>query len=245
MQDISPSSLIPMDLFTQDLPIEIALAYAYDAPPNIFGKIYHNHARLWLHERLAAIVVLAAKKAEKEGFTLMLYDGLRSCEAQEKMAQSDIVKANPQWMDEPNRLLSPPGAGAHPRGMAIDCSLKGSDGVLLDMGTVFDHLAEIPTEAHNPAHRNYVHLQDQHRANRERLNGYLTSAAQALEAPLLLLATEWWDFRLPPDISESYRPLADTDLPPEMGMVTGTRRTNEVDDNAKKNKILSKLEQFA
>ena len=51
------------------------------------------------------------------------------------------VKDNLHWLEEP-RLLSPPGAGGHLRGMAIDIGLEDAQGRLLDMGTVFDYLAE-------------------------------------------------------------------------------------------------------
>ena len=39
---------------------------------------------------------------------------------QTAMGKTQIVKDNPDWLEEPNRMVSPPGNGAHPRGMAID-----------------------------------------------------------------------------------------------------------------------------
>ena len=165
MQKISPDQLIPMDIFTPDAALDINVIYAHDKAPNIFGQIYRKDARLWLYEDLAKIVILAAKRAAKDGYTLTLYDGFRSFEAQEKMANSKATQENPNWMEEPHRLLSPPGKGAHPRAMAIDCTLSEQNGEALDMGTVFDLLSEIPTKAHNPAHREFVNLQEGHKLN--------------------------------------------------------------------------------
>lgn len=123
MKNIDESTLVPMELFAGRFPVSVQLAYALDAPPNIFGQIYAVDARLWLHRDLAKIVLAAATIAnQRSGVSFVLYDGLRTSDAQAKMAESAIVKANPQWMEEP-RLLSPPGSGAHPRGMAIDISL--------------------------------------------------------------------------------------------------------------------------
>lgn len=243
MQKISSDQLIPLDIFAPEIPLEINVVYAYDKAPNIFGQIYRKDARLWLHEDLAKIVLLAAARARKDGYTFLLFDGYRSYEAQEKMAQSKAAQENPSWMEEPNRLLSPPGAGAHPRGMAIDCTLLDSGGQEIDMGTVFDLLSEIPTEAHNPAHRRFTNLHETHAKNRDLLNGYLISAAQDLDISLHLLDTEWWDFRLPADIYNQYQPLKEGELPQDMRMTSGSGK-NENSDADKKQKILKALEAF-
>lgn len=217
MRAIPHTDLIDMS----DQPnIHINLAYAQDAPPNIFGKIYRDGARLWLHKMLAEIVIIAASYAAANGHSLLLYDGLRTTDAQAAMGESDIVKANPQWMEEP-RLLSPAGGGAHPRGMAIDLTLMDHRGDILDMGTPFDHLAENSAPEHNPAHRAYPDLSFDARAHRTRLNEYMILASQQTKTPLVLLAQEWWDYRLPAEIYEGYAPLSDDDLPPEMRMVQG------------------------
>ena len=116
------------------------------------------------------------------------------------------------------RLLSPPGGGAHPRGMAIDLSALDEKGNLLDMGTVFDHLAANSAPENNPAHRAYKSLGKTAAQNRKSLSNAMNEAAQALNIPLFPLPQEWWDFRLPAEIYQAYAPLSDTDLPPEMRM---------------------------
>ena len=147
-----------------------------------------------------------------------MYDGLRTTDAQHAMTQSEVVKNNPQWL-EPPRLLSPPGAGAHPRGMAIDIGLRDAGGALVDMGTDFDFLAQNSAAEFNPAHRAYPHLKLQHRKNRAVLDNAMLRAAECLHLPLFLLPQEWWDFRMPEEIFNSYAPLSDADLPPAMRMV--------------------------
>ncbi len=220
MKKIEENALVPMELFSGQFPLSVQLAYARDEAPNIFGQIYAGNAHLWLHRDLAKVVLLAAKIAhQRSGVSFVLYDGLRTSDAQEKMALSPIVKANPQWMEEP-RLLSPPGSGAHPRGMAIDISLMDADGKLKDMGTDFDHLSENPHQDYNRAHRNYRALTDEHKQNRAILDDAMMAAANKLGLPLYLLPQEWWDFRMPADVYGVYAPLADADLPLEMRMVS-------------------------
>lgn len=219
MKKIAPEALVPMDIFTEDFPLRIDLAYCKPAPENIFGVIYRPQARLWLHRDLAKIVLLASAWAFKNhNLQIVLYDGLRTVEAQKRMQQSPIVQKNPGWLEGPTRLLSPPGAGAHPRGMAIDLSLVTADGKLVDMGTAFDYLAEKPDVAFNPAHRDYASLGDEIKANRKKLETAMRTASHALAIPLLALPQEWWDFRLLETIYGEYAPLSDQDLPPQMRM---------------------------
>lgn len=221
MKSLLPEQFVPLDIYADEFPIRIDLAYAHDRPPNIFGPIYHAQARLWIYEPLAQ-VVLRASRYVYDAYRLytIVYDSLRTTDAQAAMMSTPIVQAHPQWLEEPNRLLSPPGSGAHPRGMAVDLGLLREGGSLVDMGTVFDHLAEISDAKHNPAHRAYVHLQEDHRKNREILDRAMLEGADHVGIPLHLLESEWWDFRLPRSFYEQYAPLSDADLPPSMRMVS-------------------------
>lgn len=218
MKIITPSDLVPMDSFEKNEPLRVDLAYAR-ADNLLFGEvIYKKEARLWLHPILANVVREAAQICFRQhGYGFILYDGLRTVDAQEKMLKTQRVLDNPHWLQEP-RLLSPPGAGGHPRGMAIDVALEDEHGVLLDMGTPFDFLAEDASPAHNPAHRSYVRLTDDAARNRNILTHAMMNAAEKLNTPLVPLPQEWWDFRLPASVYEQYAPLSDADLPPEMRM---------------------------
>lgn len=209
-----------MDIYETSHKLRIDLVYADAAhPENIFGtNIYRKDARLWLHREFADVVLLAAKIVnERWGGTLVLKDGLRTTEAQQAMQETDIVKANPQWSAEgPNRLLSPPGRGGHPRGMAVDATIAGPDGTEWDMGTPFDHLTTDP--ANNPAARAYKDLPPHVLENRRKLQDAFTEAAAHLGVEILPLPAEWWDFRFPADYSNRFAPISDKDLPPAMRM---------------------------
>lgn len=198
-----------MDIFP-DEPFAIDIVYADAAhPENIFAAaVYHKDARLVLHKDLARIILTAARKLRADyGWTLVLKDGLRPVEAQAAMMETDIVKRNPHWLGEP-RLLSGPGQGAHPRGMAIDVSVEG-----VDMGTVFD--AMVPESA-----RGYMGFSSAVLDNRAKLEKAMMDAAGKHGLPLLPLASEWWDFRLTRDLSERFAPLSDADLPAALKICT-------------------------
>lgn len=218
MKKIDSARLAPMDVFEDTGWLRVQLAYA--RPDCFCGIVYREGARLWLHHDLAAITVLAAKRLhEKNGCRMIIYDGLRTVEAQEAMLQSPAVRANPHWLAEESRVLSPPGVGGHPRGMAVDVSLEDAAGNLLPMGTAFD---EFPSGGNGPdenrAHRDYADLPDAVKENRRVLQDAMTGAAAALGLPLVPLSVEWWDFRFPADASRAYTPLSDRDLPPQMRM---------------------------
>ncbi|GJL85871.1 MAG: hypothetical protein DHS20C02_16460 [Micavibrio sp.] len=219
MKKITPENLVPMDIFTEDFPLRIDLTYCKPAPDNIFGVIYRKGAKLWLHKHLAKVVLIASAACFKDHkLQFVLYDGLRTVEAQKRMEKSLIVKKNPGWLEGPDRLLSPPGAGAHPRGMAIDLSLETMESQLIEMGTEFDYLAAKPDATFNAAHREYQDLSDEIKDNRQKLNTAMKIAANNLKTPLLPLPQEWWDFRLPQKIYQGYAPLSDKALPVQMRM---------------------------
>lgn len=216
---IAPSDLIDMGTAPVNGLLRIDIVYAQAShPENIFGlALYRPDAKLWLHRDFAEIVLRAAADCyASHGYVFVLKDGLRTIEAQSAMQDTAIVKANPHWTQEPNRLLSPPGKGGHPRGMAIDIVLETVDGALVDMGTQFDHLTTDP--AVNPARRGFDGISDDAKANRQILEDCMVRAAADLNRPLLPLPSEWWDFRFPASYSENFAPISDRDLPPEMQM---------------------------
>ena len=218
LKQITADTLICMNQHAKQYHYRIDLAYASDTNLLFGERIYKRSAQLWLHRDLANIVFHAAHFCAQEyGVHFILYDGLRTVDAQEKMLFTQRVKDNPQWLTPP-RLLSPPGAGGHPRGMAIDIGLETSDKKLLDMGTAFDYLAENATAEQNPAHRDHPHNTNIQK-NRSMLDKSMEYGAKATNTDLFLLPQEWWDFRLPPAIFEQYKPLSEHDLPNHMQMI--------------------------
>lgn len=221
---VAATDLVPMDLFRGE-PFKIDIVYAAAAhTQNIFNTaLYHKKSRLSLHRELARIVIAVARELHKQhNYVLVLKDGLRPVEAQARMGQTKIVQDNPHWLEEPNRLVSPPGAGAHPRGMAIDVSLEKQDGHTIDMGTMFDEMTD-------QSARDYRNFSDAILDNRRILEDSFVSQAQRLNLPMLPLPSEWWDFRFPRAYYEQWAPLSEADLPPPLRMIA-PQQENHTDE---------------
>jgi D-alanyl-D-alanine dipeptidase len=219
MKPVSPDDLVALDDFTSTHPLKIDLVYAKPQhPDNMFRTdIYRPDAKMWGHRELVPIILAAARLCfEKTGWLFEIKDCLRTYEAQALMRETDIVKRNPQWLEEPGRLLSPPGAGGHPRGMAVDIILVDKNGEEIDMGTRFDYLTE--DRANNPAARNYAKFSKAVLNHRKVLEDAMMQAAAEAKRELLPLPQEWWDFRFPKSYSETFAPIKDADLPADMRM---------------------------
>lgn len=224
-KQIPASDLQAFDDFTGVYPVAVDLVYAQaDHRDNIFGcALYRPGAKLWGHKDMVALVLLAAEIChEKYGWILEIKDCLRPVEAQAAMQETAIVRANPHWMEEP-RLLSPPGGGGHPRGMAVDLLPLTENGEEVDMGTRFDYLSE--DRSNNPAARDYTAFSadDAYNRmiieNREKLTAAMLDSAAQNGMDLLPLPQEWWDFRFYPAYTKDFIPLFDADLPEEMQMM--------------------------
>lgn len=220
LKPVTAEDLVPLDDYTDSHPIRIDLVYAQPQhADNMFKTaIYKPTARMWGHRIFVPVILQAAETCHREtGWYFELKDCLRPIEAQAAMADTSIVKANPHWLQEPNRLLSPPGKGGHPRGQAVDIILLDAKGDALDMGTSFDYLT--PDPAVNPSARSYRDLAPEILQRRRQLEDWMMQAAAAHNLPLLPLPQEWWDFRLTKDFYDQYAPVADADLPADMRVV--------------------------
>lgn len=224
MNLIHPDDLVDIQdaAIASGVHLRTALAYADSDPASTLNHvfrepIYRQDARMWMHRDLADVVLKAADDCWKQkNIRFVLLDCLRTTDAQRRMADTKIVKANPHWTAPgPNQLLSNPGEGAHPRAMAVDIMLESANGMVLDMGTAFDHWTLDPKD--NPADRKYPHAAEILN-NRNMLNDFMTDAAAHFGREIYLLPSEWWDFRFKPEIYNQYAPLSDADLPPKMRM---------------------------
>ena len=214
MQTLPLSHFVPMDIFVGHEPIDIDLVYAnVNHPSNIFGEaLYQKDTRLWAHKDIAIVTLLAARILHrKTNCRFSLKDCLRTSDAQVAMSRTQIVNDNPDWLEEPNRMVSPPGSGAHPRGMAIDVCILDADDQELDMGTSFDEMTP-------KSFRSCTDFPEEVLRNRTLLEDAFVTSAKALKFDFLPLPEEWWDFRFPIETYNRYRPLSDEDLPAQMQM---------------------------
>lgn len=222
MRSIDPNDLVCMNDFEESHPLVVDLVYAKEKhPENMFKEaIYRSGAKLWLHKGLAEIVKNVSNYLyESYGWKLMLKDGLRTTTAQTKIMHTKICQKHPEWFIAP-RLFSPPGAGGHPRGMAVDVDAFNTETeYMIDFGTAFDALPEDRSKG-NPAARNYTGLGDTVIRNRRSLEKAFLHASEKEGIEITPLPTEWWDFRYTEEHIAQYAPLSDEDLPPEMRMTS-------------------------
>ena len=235
MKKIEAGDFIPLNIFEGVYPVVVDLVYACKGhPDNRFPGLYHADASLlWMHQDLLPVVLLAAKLCHAQhGWLLKVNDGFRPVEAQQRMAAYGY---DPQ-------LVSSPGAGAHPRGMAVDLQPVDRNGEPVDMGTPFDYFTSDPQD--NPAARDRMwftgrgsHGAAQIRAHREALTTAMRIAAEAFGQRLLPLPQEWWDFRFEEGRDGrrdgatywgDYEPVSEKDLPAYMRLVEqpGSLSTN-------------------
>lgn len=205
-----------MGTFTNTHPVRIDLMYASAThPENNFGQaLYRKDAKLLAYKPLSNIILDVAHYVHKEfGYILVLKDCLRPIEAQALMEKTDLVQANPHWLEEGTRLLSRPGEGAHPRGMAIDVALETKNGKIIDMGTPVDYFEENPLES--PAHRDFKSFPQAVIDRRAMLTNAFVEYGDKYGFTIFPLPTEWWDYRLEASFYEKFAPVSDSDLPPE------------------------------
>ncbi len=207
MKKIDPSALVAFAPLAPLFSMAVDPVYGQaEHGENLFGPIYHPEAQIWGHRDIVKITALASCRLNRaHGWTLVVKDCLRTVEAQWRIGDAPISRANPQWFVEP-RLMSPPGMGGHPRGMAVDIVPLG-----VDMGTVFDCLTA-------EASRSFSDLPPGILENRRILEEAMMTAAKDLGLPLHPLSNEWWDFRFPAGYYNQFAPLSDSDLLPHQKM---------------------------
>ncbi|WP_298966955.1 hypothetical protein [uncultured Roseibium sp.] len=221
-RNIDVHHLIPLNLFPEIVadPVYARKNCSPGPVANHFPQLYHPETRIiWAHKTLASITLLAAKICSAFfKWRLRVVDCLRPIEAQLRMADYGY----------PTQLVSLPGTGGHPRGMAIDIipeqqSLAGW--VQVDMGVIFDHFCAAPhlaliANGENHGSREHTRFDGPQKRsldvylNRSKLEFAVQRAANALDQSIWALPEEWWDFRLYPEIFERYNAISEADLLP-------------------------------
>lgn len=163
---------------------------------NKFGPAYRTDAKFWLHKTLADIVVGAAIYLyQSQGWTMTLYDGLRTVEG----AYNLYLYAPDSDME--SGLLSMPGQSAHNKGMAVDSMFYDKAGKEVDMGAHFDHLdMKINSRLYEGSS-----ISAAAKKNRKLREAAFLRAAFAQGRLIAPLRTEFWDDRLPENREDLWR----------------------------------------
>lgn len=154
---------------------DVAIDLIYAGKDNFTGQVIYDHPLCFLHPQAEACLRKAIVAARGFGFQLKLLDAFRPQAAQEALW---AVAPNPDYIADPAK------GSNHTRGVALDLTLIGQDGQVLDMGTPVD------TMTHASHHFHVGHAAD------IQLNRMMLLTIM-LEAGFVHHPHEWWHYQLP------------------------------------------------
>lgn len=167
----APLPLLPITEAMHDVLIDLIYAGA----DNFTGQVIYEHPLCFLHPQAEACLRKAVVAARELGLRLKVLDAFRPQEAQEALW---AVAPLPGYVADPAK------GSNHTRGVAIDLTLVGADGQVLDMGTPVDTMTAA-------SHHFYAGHCPAVQINRARLLTVM------LEAGFLHHPQEWWHYQLP------------------------------------------------
>ena len=156
---------------THDVTVELIYAGAN----NFTGRVIYTQALCFLHPQAEARLRKAIVAARGFGFQIKVLDAFRPHEAQEALW---AVAPMPGYVADPAK------GSNHTRGVAIDLTLMGANGHVLDMGTPVDTMT-------SASHHFHAGLAPAIQVNRMYL------LAIMLEAGFVHHPNEWWHYELP------------------------------------------------
>ncbi len=172
-----------LDVQTVDPSLLVDLKYARD--DNFMGEnVYGDLRRCYLHPEPALMLKKAqgCLQARHSGLALLLLDGVRPRSVQQRMWE--IVRNTPM---QPY-VANPASGSMHNYGAAVDVTIAGADGTLLDMGTGVDHFGILAQPREEERFLSEGKLSAEQVANRKLLRNVM------IEAGFQPLAIEWWHF---------------------------------------------------
>jgi zinc D-Ala-D-Ala dipeptidase len=147
----------------------------YASANNFTGQVIYEHPLCFLHPGAEASLRKAVEGARAFGLKLKVLDAFRPQEAQEALWEVAPL---------PGYIADPAKGSNHTRGVAVDLTLVGADGLELDMGTPVDTMT-------SASHHFYADHPAAVQVNRARLLTVM------LEAGFVHYAHEWWHYQLP------------------------------------------------
>jgi D-alanyl-D-alanine dipeptidase len=165
---------------------------SYATPQNFTAAPVYRQAICYLLPAAVEKLQDAVKAARAMGYKLRIYDAFRPSEA--------------QWIlwnhtPDPDFLADPKRGSPHSRGVAIDLTLLGADGMPVNMGTDFDAFTPL-------SHHGNIDISEEAQRNRLILLGIMTLAGWDF------YRNEWWHYQL--FKSRDYPLVSDAELPKPM-----------------------------
>lgn len=146
----------------------------YATEDNFLGTVLYETPLCLAHIDLARALLKAQAQAVEQGLCLVIYDAYRPMSV-----QATMYELTPSGK---KAYVAKPGASAnHPKGVAIDCTLADSEGVLLPMPSDYDELSK-------RASVSYTGGTAEETANRDLLIEIMSNAG------LKVASGEWWHF---------------------------------------------------
>ena len=184
--------------------VELDIIYASDR--NFTGKEIYSRDACYLHRDAAEKLNNAIILANIMGYKIKIFDAFRPSEAQWLLWEKD---PNPNFLSDPRK------GSPHSRGVAIDLTLVGGNGVELDMGTKFDDFSEL-------SHHGNLTISSVAQKNRAILLGIMTSAGWDY------YRNEWWHYQLY-NARKNYEILGDCYLKESMMFTSDIKHVKKID----------------
>lgn len=168
------SSKVSTIVNVQDFVSDAILDVRYATTNNFTGKAVYDSAFVLLVEDAAIALKKAADSLRVQGYRLILFDGYRPIEVQQKFWD---IYPDPTYVADPKK------GSRHNRGAAIDLSLADLEGNPVLMPTDFDHFGP-------EAHHNYKE------ASPEAIKHRTILKTAMIQAGFEILDSEWWHYDL-------------------------------------------------
>ncbi len=161
-----------IEITPSEYDVDVVLAYA--TQENFTAAAVYQQAICYLHPAAAEKLQNAIKAARAMGYKIRIFDAFRPSEA--------------QWIlwnhtPDPDFLADPRRGSPHSRGIAVDLTLLGTDGMPLEMGTDFDAFTPL-------SHHGSAGVSKEAQRNRLILLGLMTQAGWDF------YRNEWWHYQL-------------------------------------------------
>lgn len=158
----------------------------YATSDNFTGRVHYDTVLCLIHKDIASRLLKAERLAKSYGLRIKVFDAYRPVSVQQSLYDS-TPKELRMYVAKPSQ------SSLHPKGLAVDITLVGSNGKELDMPSKFDDFSV-------KAHVDYEGANERQKKNRALLIDIMTKSGFKVNS------TEWWHYYVPE--SSSY-PLLD------------------------------------